>query len=99
MEKTSMQILSTYIDEMQDRYIALAKADKKNKELQTGVDAILTATTLIKIQINNGGLEKEKEQIIDSYYGNIDGVYGYREAGEKYYNEKYKINKNENIRK
>ena len=26
----------------------------------------------------------EKEQIIDAYYGNIDGVYGYREAGEQY---------------
>jgi hypothetical protein len=32
---------------------------------------------------------KEKEQIIDAYYGNIDGVYGYREAGEEYYNETY----------
>jgi hypothetical protein len=35
-------------------------------------------------------LEKEKEQIMDSYYGNIDGVYGYREAGEEYYNQTYK---------
>jgi len=35
-------------------------------------------------------LEKEKEQIIDAYYGNIDGVYGYREAGEEYYNQNYK---------
>jgi energy-converting hydrogenase A subunit M len=34
-------------------------------------------------------LEKEKEQIIDAYYGNIDGIYGYREAGEKYYNKTY----------
>jgi hypothetical protein len=34
--------------------------------------------------------EKEKEQIIDAYYGNIDGVYGYREAGEEYYNQTYK---------
>ena len=38
-------------------------------------------------------LEKEKEQIIDAYYGNIDGVYGYREAGEQYYNQTYKLNK------
>ena len=38
-------------------------------------------------------LEKEKEQIIDSYYGNIDGVYGYREAGEEYYNQTYNQNK------
>jgi hypothetical protein len=35
-------------------------------------------------------LEQEKEQIIDAYYGNIDGVYGYREAGEEYYNQTYK---------
>jgi len=38
-------------------------------------------------------LEKEKEQIIDSYYGNIDGIYGYREAGEEYYNQTYNQNK------
>jgi hypothetical protein len=38
-------------------------------------------------------LEKEKEQIIDAYYGNIDGVYGYREAGEEYYNQAYNQNK------
>jgi hypothetical protein len=38
-------------------------------------------------------LEKEKEQIIDAYYGNIDGVYGYREAGEQYYNQTYNQNK------
>jgi hypothetical protein len=35
-------------------------------------------------------LEKEKEQIIDAYYGNIDGVFGYREEGEQYYNQTYK---------
>jgi hypothetical protein len=38
-------------------------------------------------------LEKEKEQIIDAYYSNIDGVYGYREAGEQYYNQTYNQNK------
>jgi hypothetical protein len=38
-------------------------------------------------------IEKEKEQIIDAYYGNIDGVYGYREAGEEYYNQTYNQNK------
>jgi predicted kinase len=36
-------------------------------------------------------LEKEKQQIIDAYYGNIDGVYGYREAGEEYYNQTYNL--------
>jgi hypothetical protein len=38
-------------------------------------------------------LEKEKEQIIDAYYGNIDGVFGYREAGEEYYNQTFNQNK------
>jgi hypothetical protein len=37
--------------------------------------------------------EKEKEQIIDAYYGNIDGVFGYTEAGEQYYNQTYNQNK------
>jgi hypothetical protein len=40
--------------------------------------------------IKNGFLEKEKEQIIDAYYGNIDGVFGYREEGQEYYNQTYK---------
>jgi hypothetical protein len=34
-------------------------------------------------------LEKEKEQIIDAYYGKINGVFGYREEGEQYYNQTY----------
>jgi hypothetical protein len=38
----------------------------------------------------NKFLEKEKEQIIDAYYGNIDGVFGYREEGQEYYNQTYK---------
>jgi hypothetical protein len=40
--------------------------------------------------IKNGFLEKEKEQIIDAYYGNIDGIFGYREEGQEYYNQTYK---------
>ena len=38
-------------------------------------------------------LKKEKEQIIDAYYGNIDGVFGYREEGQEYYNQTYNQNK------
>jgi hypothetical protein len=37
----------------------------------------------------NAYLEKEKEQIIDAYYGHIDGVFGYREEGEEYYKQTY----------
>ena len=32
---------------------------------------------------------KEKAQIIDAYYGKINGVFGYREEGEEYYNQTY----------
>ena len=38
-------------------------------------------------------LEKEKEQIIDAYYGNIDRVFGYREEGQEYYNQTYNQHK------
>ena len=41
--------------------------------------------------IFNEALEKEKEQIIDAYYGNIDGVFGYREEGQEYYNQTYNL--------
>jgi hypothetical protein len=37
----------------------------------------------------NDCMEKEKEQIIDAYYGKIDGVFGYREEGQEYYNQTY----------
>jgi hypothetical protein len=43
--------------------------------------------------IKNGFLEKEKEQILDAYYGKIDGVFGYREEGQEYYNQTYNQNK------
>ena len=41
----------------------------------------------------NECLEKEKEQIIDAYYGKINGVFGYREEGQEYYNQTYNQNK------
>ena len=36
---------------------------------------------------------KEKEQIIDAYYGKINGVFGYREEGQEYYNQTFNQNK------
>jgi hypothetical protein len=45
------------------------------------------------IECATTSLEKEKEQIIDAYYGNIDGVFGYREEGQEYYNQTYNQNK------
>ncbi len=53
------------------------------QELMNELDDIVTESTKKK------WIEKEKEQIIDAYYGNIDGVYGYRKAGEEYYNQTY----------
>jgi hypothetical protein len=89
--KTSMQILSKYIDEMQERYIALSKNDKK---LQTRVNAILTATTLIKMQINDWGIEKEKEQIEIAFDLGRDEVTSiFIIDGEDYYNKKFNQNK------
>jgi hypothetical protein len=41
----------------------------------------------------NDCIEKEKLQIIDAYYGKINGIFGYREEGEEYYNQTYNLNK------
>lgn len=60
--KTAMQELIEEIEQSQKRFIDLAKADKKMKK---GVDAILTATTLIKMKAKSL-LEKEKQQIIEA---------------------------------
>jgi len=38
-------------------------------------------------------LKKEKEQIIDAYYGKINGVFGYRGEGQEYYNQTFNQNK------
>ena len=45
------------------------------------------------IDYANSSLEKEKEQIVDAYYGKIYGVFDYREEGQEYYNETYNQNK------
>ena len=55
--------------------------------------------TMMKQELNwfknilTNALEKEKEQIIDAYYGKINGIFGYREEGEEYYNQTYNQNK------
>ena len=61
-----MMELIDYIDHMQNVYIKKSK-ETKDKNYQKGVEAILTATTLIKIQAKYN-LEKEKEQMIDFGY-------------------------------
>jgi hypothetical protein len=55
----------------------------KDDEIDISQKSILKTVTI------KNALEKEKEQIIDAYYGHIDGLYGYRDAGEQYYNQTY----------
>jgi hypothetical protein len=44
-------------------------------------------------EIKKTVIQEEKEQIKDAYYGKIDGVFGYREEGQEYYNQTYNQNK------
>jgi hypothetical protein len=77
--KTSMQ---EFLDYMKEYNIILVKE---------GIEPNL----LIKMLQHKAEklLEQEKEQIIDAYYGKIDGVFGYREEGQDYYNQTYNQNK------
>jgi len=75
MKETAVEWLIKVIDEQQKSYIDLAK---KNKSLKKGVDAILTATTLLKMKCKQA-LEMEKQQIIEAvewdYKSNMGEVY------------------------
>ena len=92
-----MQELIDYINHMQNVYIKKSK-ETKDKNYKKGVEAILTATTLINIQAEEL-LEKEKEQIIKAYedgkenqMDSITNIYNYI-IGEFYYNKTYNQNK------
>jgi hypothetical protein len=97
--KTAMQELIDYIDHMQNVYIKKSK-ETKDKNYQKGVEAILTATTLIKIQAKDN-LEKEKEQIITAFevgYKSCDldetfEINRKLASGELHYNKTYNQNK------
>lgn len=94
MKQTAIGLLEQEITQQQKRYISLAE---KNKKFKKQVDAILTATTLLKIKCQQLK-ELEKQQIIDSFdigYANaIHRVVQERENtiqyGEQYYNETFK---------
>jgi len=88
--KTSMQILYDYIVEMEDNYMKMSKKSK-DKNFKKGADAILTATTLIRVQMKDGGLQREKEQIIESWIATDNKLQ--RLAAEEYYNQTYNQNK------
>ena len=67
------------------------------QELIEYVDNPMKSNAISKLELvfylKNTLLEKEKEQIIDAYYGKINGVFGYREEGQEYYNQTYNQNK------
>jgi RNA-binding protein YhbY len=81
-KQTAVEWLIKVIDEQQKSYIDLAK---KDKSLKKGVDAILTATTLLKIKCYQAK-EMEKQQIIDAYDSKVIET-----LANEYYNETYEI--------
>jgi hypothetical protein len=90
--KTALQELIDYIDHMQNVYIKKSK-ETKDKNYQKGVEAILTATTLIKIQAKDN-LVKEKEQLEIAFDLGRDEVTSvFIIDGEDYYNKKFDQNK------
>jgi hypothetical protein len=88
-KQTAVDWLIEEINQMQKIYIDL---NKKDKSLKKGVDAILTATTLLKMKCITAK-EMEKEQIKEAYMSALP--YGleyshYDKYANKYYNEIYK---------
>ncbi len=81
--KTALTQMIEEIDNQQKRYIDLAKKDKK---LSKGVDAILTATTLLKMKAKEL-LEAEKEQIITFHIEVMKQ--GLIEEGDKKWSDAY----------
>jgi len=67
-EQTAVQQIINKIDEMQKRYIDYGK---QNKSLQRQVDAVLTATTLLRMdcidikEIEHKQIRKLKDEISD----------------------------------
>lgn len=94
MEQSAVELIIEEINQQQKRYIDLAK---KDKSLKKEVDAILTATTLLKMKCEKAK-EMEKQQIIDAYEkgdnNGADRVYYHSDiddkSAEQYYEEKFK---------
>lgn len=79
--------MKTAMTELIDELKKISTAVSKENNLDM-VAAFNYAIDLARLNI-----KKEKEQIIDAYYGKIDGIFGYREEGEEYYNQTYNQNK------
>jgi hypothetical protein len=77
--QTAVDFIETEIVEMQNRYISLSKKDKKNSK---GVDAILTATTLLKMklkqakQMEHDHTTAQIEALRERFRSKFFGIYG-----------------------
>lgn len=71
--KLPTKILYDFVDTLQNNYIKEAKV-KKDKQFYKGVDAILTATTIVKMKIAE--LEKAERILIENTH-----MAGQRNAG------------------
>jgi septal ring factor EnvC (AmiA/AmiB activator) len=85
-QQTAVEWLEEEINQQQKRYVELAK---KDKSLKKGVDAILTATTLLKMKCEKAK-EMEKQQIIDSHKNGAMFEMDSDIYALQYYNETYK---------
>ena len=86
--KTAVEWIIEEINQQQKRYIDLAK---KDKSLKKEVDAILTATTLLKMKFDQAK-EMDKQQRIELVKELIP-AFNEREANEfteQYYNKTFK---------
>jgi hypothetical protein len=78
--KTAMQLM---LEDLELRYKVLS--DAQMLQACAAIEGTIEYAKSLTI--------KEKEQIIDAYYGKINGVFGYREEGQEYYNQTFNQNK------
>jgi hypothetical protein len=91
--ETAVDWIIEEINQQQKRYIDLAKKDKSFKK---EVDAILTATTLLKMKCNQAK-EIERQQIIEftndfiekHTFGDYDGIVQKNKTVDEYYKETF----------
>jgi hypothetical protein len=78
--KTAMQLM---LEDLELRYKVLS--DAQMLQACAAIEGTIEYAKSLTI--------KEKEQIIDAYYGKINGVFSYREEGQEYYNQTFNQNK------
>jgi len=82
---TAVEWLIEQINQQQNKYIDLAK---KDKSLKKEIEAILTATTILKMKCEQAK-EMEKQQIIDAYIEGYSALDNNADS-QQYYNETFK---------